>query len=81
MDTQFGIPVVPDWWSRGYWWDVPANRHNQGCSFSFADGHVEHWKWKVPMQVTVSRGNQQAVADDQWDDYNRVQSGFRQDFN
>ncbi|HTB84541.1 MAG TPA: hypothetical protein VK742_12875 [Candidatus Sulfotelmatobacter sp.] len=80
-DTEFGIPVVPDWWSQGYWWDIPANRHAQGCSFSFADGHVEHWKWKVPMQVTVPRGDEQPVADDQWDDYNRLQTGFRQDFN
>ena len=26
-------------------WDLPASRHNNGCSLSFADGHVEHWKW------------------------------------
>ena len=81
VDTQFGIPVdVDDWFAFGFWWDVPANRHNQGCNFSFADGHVEHWKWKMPMLVTVPRGNQQPVADGQWDDYNRMQTGFRQDF-
>ena len=28
-----------------YW---PASRHNLGCNMSFADGHVEHWKWKGP---------------------------------
>ena len=47
LDTEFGIPVETEWWSEGYWWDIPANRHNQGCNLSFADGHVEHWKWKV----------------------------------
>jgi prepilin-type processing-associated H-X9-DG protein/prepilin-type N-terminal cleavage/methylation domain-containing protein len=80
MDDQFGIPVVPDWWSYGYWWDIPANRHNQGCNISFADGHVEHWRWKVPKAVTVPRGFQQPVADNEWDDYNRLQAGFLQDF-
>src|SRR6266516_1005587 len=31
-----------------FWWDLPADRHGQGCSFSFADGHVEHWHWRCP---------------------------------
>jgi len=81
MDDEFGIPVEVDDWSYGYWWDVPGNRHNQGCSLSFADGHVEHWKWKMPMLVTVPRGEEQPVADNQWDDYNRMESGFVQNFN
>jgi prepilin-type processing-associated H-X9-DG protein len=80
MDTEFGIPVAADLGSAGYWWDVPGNRHNQGCNLSFADGHVERWKWKAPMLVTVPRGSEQPVASDQWDDYNRMQAGFRQDF-
>ena len=80
MDTEFGIPVEPDWWSTGYWWDIPANRHNQGANFSFADGHVEHWRWKIPKTITVPRGNQQAVRNDEWDDYNRLEAGFRQNF-
>jgi len=81
MDDEFGIPVETDYWGYGDWWDVPGNRHNQGCNLSFADGHVEHWKWKVPMLVTVPRGEEQAVANDQWDDYNRMESGFVQNFN
>ncbi len=76
----FGIPVaVDDWYAYGYWWDMPANRHNQGSTFSFADGHVERWKWKVPKTV-IGRSQQQPVADNEWDDYNRMESGFRQDF-
>ena len=31
----------------GYW-NVPATRHGRGCNISFADGHVEHWKWIGP---------------------------------
>lgn len=80
VDTEFGIPVEIAWWSQGYWWDIPANRHNQGANFSFADGHVEHWRWKVPKIVTVPRGSVQPVAADEWDDYNRMEAGFRQNF-
>jgi prepilin-type processing-associated H-X9-DG protein len=55
-DSQFGMPTedfpgdppTPDWW-----WNQPANRHNQGSPRSFADGHVEHWKWKVPIEYVV----------------------------
>jgi prepilin-type processing-associated H-X9-DG protein len=25
--------------------DYPAGRHDRGCVFSFADGHVEYWRW------------------------------------
>ena len=79
-DTQFGIPVaVDDWYAYGNWWDVPANRHNQGCDFSFGDGHVEHWKWKVAKSV-LGRGMSQPVAASEWDDYERMESGFRQNF-
>ena len=79
-DTEFGIPVaVDDWYAYGYWWDIPANRHNQGANFSFCDGHVEHWKWKAPKTV-VGRGSAQPVAANEWDDYNRMEAGFRQDF-
>ncbi|MFZ0826648.1 MAG: type II secretion system protein [Verrucomicrobiia bacterium] len=80
VDTQFGIPVEVDYW-QGYWFDLPANRHHQSCNLSFADGHVEPWKWKVPKRVTVPRGSIQAVAPNEWDDYNRLEAGFRQNFN
>ena len=79
-DTEFGIPVaVDDWYSYGYWWDIPANRHNRGANFSFGDGHVEHWRWEVP-KIVQARGQAQSVAANEWDDYNRMQAGFRQDF-
>jgi prepilin-type N-terminal cleavage/methylation domain-containing protein/prepilin-type processing-associated H-X9-DG protein len=30
------------------WRQLPANYHNGGCTFSFADGHEEYKKWLVP---------------------------------
>lgn len=30
------------------WVNMPSGRHDQVGNLSFADGHVEHWKWKWP---------------------------------
>lgn len=38
-----GTGLVPT--TSTTFWDLPASRHNNGCNLSFADGHVEHWKW------------------------------------
>jgi prepilin-type N-terminal cleavage/methylation domain-containing protein/prepilin-type processing-associated H-X9-DG protein len=51
----FGNP----WWSEidipsnggVFWDDFPANRHNNGCNASFADGHVATWLWKWKRDV------------------------------
>lgn len=47
MPTEFfpGLPATPL-----FWWDQPANRHNQGGNLSFADGRAETWKWRVPIK-------------------------------
>ncbi len=79
LDTQFGIPVASRPWAVGYWWEFPANRHNRGANFSFADGHVENWHWQTPKIFTVKRGQPQAVLANEWIDYNRVETGFKQD--
>ena len=47
LDSLFGIPW-PGSFYPDQWWDLPANRHSQGCNFSFADGHTEHWRWRTP---------------------------------
>jgi prepilin-type processing-associated H-X9-DG protein/prepilin-type N-terminal cleavage/methylation domain-containing protein len=82
LDSLFGIP--PPGWNffdsngadaAATWWDLPANRHNQGCNFSFADGHVEHWKWSAPkifQKVGQPVANQADLKD-----FLRVQAGVR----
>ncbi|HEY4415517.1 MAG TPA: DUF1559 domain-containing protein [Verrucomicrobiae bacterium] len=60
------------------WWNLPGSRHNKGCTFSFADGHVEYWKWHGSAVVLdgalagVLSGDQPA---DTSDDLARVKNG------
>lgn len=50
-DGVFGPPGPPEAWLSANvpvknWGEMPAARHQNGCTFSFADGHVEFWSWK-----------------------------------
>ncbi len=78
IDTEFGMPTQGIWDYGSAWWDLPANRHNQGCNFSFGDGHVEHWKWQVPKIVTAARGSIQSVLPAETNDYYRVEAALKQ---
>jgi prepilin-type N-terminal cleavage/methylation domain-containing protein/prepilin-type processing-associated H-X9-DG protein len=78
LDSLFGI--LPPGWTRLFgmpeiWWDLPANRHNQGCNFSFADGHIEHWRWAAP-KIFQKVGQDIGDAADM-KDFRRVQAGVR----
>ncbi len=78
LDSLFGIPLPGDPFD-GSWFDLPANRHHDGCNFSFADGHVEHWRWAVPK---VFRSLGQAVEPrEEWRDYERVRDHIRKTAN
>jgi prepilin-type N-terminal cleavage/methylation domain-containing protein/prepilin-type processing-associated H-X9-DG protein len=47
-DSTFGVlPYNHPYWAD-YWLDIPADRHQRGANLTFADGHVEHWKWQAP---------------------------------
>jgi prepilin-type N-terminal cleavage/methylation domain-containing protein/prepilin-type processing-associated H-X9-DG protein len=77
FDGQFGNvgnPPLP-FYSPNQWWDMPANRHNRGANLSFADGHVEHWKWKSGM--IFYEFPQDVTAEDQ-PDYERVLNAMKQ---
>ena len=43
------------------WENIPADRHSRGCNFSFADGHVEHWRWRN-RKGAETRGNEASEA-------------------
>ncbi len=76
FDSHFGIPPRGSILAaEAQWWDLPAGRHSQGCSFSFADGHVERWRWAEPKTYT---GPGQLVRQDgELQDFLKVQRGVR----
>jgi prepilin-type N-terminal cleavage/methylation domain-containing protein/prepilin-type processing-associated H-X9-DG protein len=76
LDSQFGCPPKgsPYYWQT-VWWDMPANRHNQGANLSFADGHAEHWRWQVPK---IFHAWIQRVPGDEMADYGRIQNAMKQ---
>ena len=73
LDAQFGNPVGMPFYSI-MWFDLPADRHNQGACLSFADGHAERWRWKVP-KVFQFLG--QSPTPDEMPDFLRVQGAMR----
>jgi len=73
LDALFGLPMPGSPWD-GIWFDLPANRHNQGGDLSFADGHTERWKWKFPK---LFRYLGQNVLPEELPDYRRLQTTIR----
>jgi prepilin-type processing-associated H-X9-DG protein len=45
------------------WWNVPASRHDKGCVLSFADGHVEYWRWRDRYVLTASQFSSTPATD------------------
>jgi prepilin-type processing-associated H-X9-DG protein len=64
--------MFPDVWA-----ELPADRHNQGCDLSFADGHVEHYRWQAPKRF--GQYEQPIATNDGGKDrrdFNRLQEGI-----
>lgn len=79
FDAMFGLPVYEIFQHYGTvaWWDIPANRHNRGAVFSFADGHVARRGWKYAKRV-LDRNVVQLGPAEELPDYQWVQDGFKQ---
>jgi prepilin-type N-terminal cleavage/methylation domain-containing protein/prepilin-type processing-associated H-X9-DG protein len=75
VDSHFGMPTLLYDGSTN-WWDMPSDRHARGANLSFADGHVQHWRWitsKVAMQSINTQPSPQEIPD--WE---RVKSAMKQ---
>ncbi|MGA9779743.1 MAG: prepilin-type N-terminal cleavage/methylation domain-containing protein [Verrucomicrobiia bacterium] len=77
-DAEFGNPPVGSpVFVQNVWWDMPSDRHLQGANLSFADGHVEHWKWNVPK---IFQEWVQPVPPAEMPDYQRIQNAMKQPY-
>jgi prepilin-type N-terminal cleavage/methylation domain-containing protein/prepilin-type processing-associated H-X9-DG protein len=74
-DANYGAPPVGTSYEQNIWWDMPSDRHDQGANISFADGHVERWKWVYPK---VAYDDGQPVAPQEMPDYQRIQNAMKQ---
>ena len=68
-DGVFHLHPPPD----PAWWDLPADRHNRGCSLSFADGHAGRIRWLAPK---VFRGQGAVANKGDLTDLKRLQEGI-----
>jgi prepilin-type N-terminal cleavage/methylation domain-containing protein/prepilin-type processing-associated H-X9-DG protein len=72
LDAHFGNPARLPYYSPS-WFDMPADRHNQGANLSFADGHVERWHWQTAKLYSAAASLPSADIPD----YQRVQGAMR----
>src|SRR5260221_607813 len=72
QQSAFGINAPDHWWLFGTglwtWISFPTTRHNNGGTFTFADGHAENWHWLEQNTARISSMNawivlQSAVRD------------------
>jgi prepilin-type processing-associated H-X9-DG protein len=47
METMINGCDFAEYWDNT-WYDILADRHNQGVNLSFLDGHVEFHRWGFP---------------------------------
>lgn len=76
-DAEFGNPPIGSIFPDNQWWDMPSDRHMQGANLSFANGHVDHWKWAVPK---IFHGWIQSVPPAEMPDFRRVQNAMKQPY-
>jgi prepilin-type processing-associated H-X9-DG protein len=66
----FGRSVMGGWTcyvTEDKWFDPPPISHNDGTTFSFADGHSEYHKWQDQRTVDFAKSGRQAFSDPQPD--------------
>jgi len=58
----YGYPPESEWMNN------PGDWHNRGCNLSFADGHVEHhrWRWPKPNPPPAPSLDPSDLADLRW---------------
>jgi len=74
-DATFGVIPVGSYF-QNYWLDIPADRHNsRSCNLSFADGHVETWKWEERKGGRIA--GSATISDGDLNDLRRMQNSIK----
>jgi prepilin-type N-terminal cleavage/methylation domain-containing protein/prepilin-type processing-associated H-X9-DG protein len=74
-DGHFALyPDRPE--SPKRWIDMPSDRHSQAGNLSFADGHIERWRWNAPKIFDQWQPIPSSEADRE--DLRRLQGAMRQ---
>jgi prepilin-type N-terminal cleavage/methylation domain-containing protein/prepilin-type processing-associated H-X9-DG protein len=76
FDAHFGISSTNSGFYFDHWGDLPADRHRRGVNLTFADGHVEYWKWQWDKEFQM--WGQPVANERDRADLRRVQEGVRQ---
>ncbi len=74
FDAHFGIGSTNGFYFD-HWGDLPTDRHRRGANITFADGHVEYWKWAWPKVFQM--WGQSVVNERDLADLRRMQEGIR----
>ena len=64
IDDGFFAVNNPAGPNTGFWQNAPASRHGNGGNLSFADGHVENWRWVEQTATAVKGLNTDTFAND-----------------
>lgn len=74
--------ITPDSYAVYYmgntWWDPPHCRHGDGTNVSYADGHVDYWKWKGKESIRAGHETNppqqlKPVSEDDYEDLQKMQ--------
>jgi prepilin-type processing-associated H-X9-DG protein len=57
-----------------HWMTMPSDRHNQGCNFTFADGHAQHVLWRWPKKLISPDADRDIANLLDFQDYQQLQS-------
>lgn len=74
-DSTFGVLSGDHPWWSDYWLDIPADRHQKGANLTFADGHVERWKWRATKDPSLMGWG--AYSQDDLADLRRLQNHIK----
>ena len=64
IDDGFFAVRDPAGANTGHWQNAPASRHGNGGNLSFADGHVENWRWVEQTATAVTGLDTRTFAND-----------------